>query len=94
MMSRFQKRHYELLAVAMNETMEESTEAEQEILAAYAMRMADLFEDDNPLFDRQRFGKRCGIFTEGGKGEKLSFDEGGHYCGPACKDGCILEEAT
>lgn len=63
-MSIFTRKHYEQLAVALSEAMENDAEthSERELVADIVARVADLFEVDNPRFDRVKFGARCGVF--------------------------------
>jgi hypothetical protein len=58
MTSLFSRRHYEAIAatmLAVNETLGDGN------MVDAATAMADLFQGDNPRFDRTRFLEACGL---------------------------------
>lgn len=68
-MSKYQKRHYEdvacLLFTRVAPAMKLPYDAQiVEVFTAMAADFADLFAADNPLFNRERFFKACGLDNE------------------------------
>ena len=58
----FTKQHYIAVAKAIQEVAKEMDDAAAEsALSRLAMRLADIFKDDNPRFDKGYFLTACGI---------------------------------
>lgn len=55
------RRDYIALAVAIRDVMDETTPGYEAPVEEVARRIADVFEDDNPNFDRDRFLAVCGV---------------------------------
>lgn len=56
-MSMYQKRHYESIAAALGEALchADDGSSEEKTVHDLSYRIAKLFGEDNPLFDRGRF---------------------------------------
>ena len=66
MTTKFQRRHYEVIADAIADIRNYDTsivesQVTQRALGVLAMRFADEFERDNPLFDAEKFYKRIAM---------------------------------
>ena len=62
--SKYQKRHYEDVARIIREAYEAADRSfltKAEVVALLAGTFAGTFAADNPLFDRERFLKACGL---------------------------------
>jgi hypothetical protein len=59
-MPKFQKRHYIVMATQINELYGDASNAEMKsILMIMANAMSDMFQRDNPNFNREKFIEAC-----------------------------------
>lgn len=55
----FTKKHYEAIAFVLNDARQAKAKP-----SGVVRRLADLFQDDNPHFNRRRFVEACGIIED------------------------------